>query len=550
MSCLLNPHKPQYGGGIIINPEMNDGLKGWSAYGEAKIQHRQSQANQFIAAYSRYQPYDSISQKLYLQKDMLYTFSAWIQVSGGSNIQIRAVFNTSNGFKHVGATIAESGCWSMLKGGLTVDASGPAHLYFESKNTSVEIWADSVSLQPFTKNQWRAHQDQSIHKIGKRNVRIQAVDSQGNPLSNATISIQQNRLGFPFGCAINKNILTNTAYQNWFTSRFTVTTFEDEMKWYSTETSQGKVDYSVSDAMLQFVKQCNIAVRGHNVFWDDPKYQPSWINSLSRRQLALAAANRLFSIVPRYRGQLISWDVMNENLHFSYFERRIARNASKIFYKWAQQADGKTTLFMNDFNTIEDPNDYVSSPARYLQKLREIQSSAGNENGIQMGIGIEGHFSTSNLPYIRASLDILAAARLPIWITEVDVQSSPNQAMYLEQVLRETRSHPGVNGIVMWAAWRPEGCYSMCLTDNNFNNLKTGDVVDKLLHEWGWKGFIAGTTDANGFFETSLFHGDYHVKIKHPDMKNSSLDHILINVFPTTTGAKQTVPQQLQVLAT
>lgn len=116
------------------------------------------------------------------------------------------------------------------------------------------------------------------------------------------------------------------------------------------------------------------------------------------------------------------------------------------------------------------------------------------------------------------------------------------QALYLEQILRETRSHPGVNGIVMWAAWRAEGCYRMCLTDNNFNNLKTGDVVDKLLHEWGWEGFIAGTTDANGFFETSLFHGDYHVKIKHPDVKNSSLDQILIiNVSPTITGSQQTV---------
>lgn len=258
-------------------------------------------------------------------------------------------------------------------------------------------------------------------------MRIQAVDSQGNPLSNATISIQQKRSGFPFGCAINNNILTNTAYQNWFASRFTVTTFENEMKWYSTETRQGKEDYSVSDAMLRFAKQRNIAVRGHNVFWDDPEHQPSWINSLPRRQVALAAAKRLFSIVPRYRGQLISWDVVNENLHFSYFESRIVRNASGIFYRWAHKADGETTLFMNDYNTIEDPDDNAASPAKYLQKLREIQNFYGNENGIQMGIGIEGHFYTPNLPYMRASIDILAAARLPIWITELDVQSSPNQ---------------------------------------------------------------------------------------------------------------------------
>lgn len=56
---------------------------------------------------------------------------AWIQVSSGSNVTVTAVFKTSTGFKHAGSTIAESNCWSMLKGGLTVDESGPAQLYFE-----------------------------------------------------------------------------------------------------------------------------------------------------------------------------------------------------------------------------------------------------------------------------------------------------------------------------------------------------------------------------------------------------------------------------------
>ncbi|KAH7833648.1 hypothetical protein Vadar_008429 [Vaccinium darrowii] len=52
----------------------------------------------------------------------------------------------------------------MLKDGLTVNASDPANLYFESKNTSVEIWADSISLQPFSEKEWKSHQQQSIEK--------------------------------------------------------------------------------------------------------------------------------------------------------------------------------------------------------------------------------------------------------------------------------------------------------------------------------------------------------------------------------------------------
>ncbi|KAK9286308.1 hypothetical protein L1049_014698 [Liquidambar formosana] len=142
-----------------------------------------------------------------------------------------------------------------------------------------------------------------------------------------------------------------------------------------------------------------------------------------------------------------------------------------------------------------------------------------------MAIGLEGHFGTPDLAYMRASIDTLASTKLPIWLTELDVQSSPNQAAYLEQILREAHAHPAVNGIVIWAAWRPEGCYRMCLTDNNFKNLPTGDVVDKLIQEWGGRGgLVVGTTDADGFFETSLFHGDYEVSsISHPAATNSSL---------------------------
>lgn len=63
----------------------------------------------------------------------------------------------------------------------------------------------------------------------------------------------------------------------------------------------------------------------------------------------------------------------------------------------------------------------------------------------------------------------------------------------------------------------------MCLTDNNFKNLPTGDVVDKLLKEWGLQGIAEGTADANGFYEASLLHGEYQVQISHPKLKNSSL---------------------------
>ncbi|XVE49335.1 hypothetical protein DITRI_Ditri01bG0074600 [Diplodiscus trichospermus] len=426
----------------------------------------------------------------------------------------------------------------MLKGGFSSDASGVAELYFESENTSVEIWVDSISLQPFTQEEWTSHQDQSIKKIRKANVRIQAVDKQGNPLPNAKISIEQKKPGLPVGCAINKNILTNTAYQNWFTSRFRVTTFENEMKWYSTEVSPGHEDFSSVDALLRFAKQHNIAVRGHNVLRDDPKFQPRWLYSLSPTGLSRAVAKRINSMMSRYKGQLIAWDVVNENLHFSLFESKLGKHASANFYKLAHTTDATVPLFLNEYNTIEDSRDGASTPAKYLLKLREIKAFPANRN-VRMAIGLESHFSTPNLPYMRASIDTLAASGLPIWLTELDVQSSTNQPKYLDMIMKESFSHPKVDGIVIWAAWKPQGCYRMCLTDNNFKNLPAGNVVDNMLHQWG-STTLVGSTGSDGLFEASLFHGEYEVNITYL----SPLAHSFMVV---STNASQLSPVIFQV---
>lgn len=239
----------------------------------------------------------------------------------------------------------------------------------------------------------------------KSNMRIQTVDSQGQPLANATFSIKQVNGRFPFGCAMNKNILNNPPYQNWFSSRFKYTVFENEMKWYSNEPSLRKEDYFTEDAILHFAKQRNIAVRSHNVVWEDPNYIPSWIRQLKPTQLWEATNRIINDVVRRYAGQLIHWDVVNENVHFSFYEQKLGPTASGVFYKQTNGIDGGVILFMNDFNTIEEPGDKVSSPTKYIQKIIEIRQQY---NG-PLGIGLEGHFRTPNLAYIRSAIDALAS---------------------------------------------------------------------------------------------------------------------------------------------
>ncbi|KAF2294410.1 hypothetical protein GH714_010754 [Hevea brasiliensis] len=475
--CLIEPQRAQYGGGIVANPEFTYSLEGWTAYGEGAIREGISKdGNKYIIAHSRTESLDSASQTVQFEEGNLYIFSAWVQVNRGRESVAVALRTAAGELIRAGNVIASDGCWSLLKGGIFANFSGPAEILFESKNTTVEIWIDNVSLQPFTMEQWRSHQDESIHKERKRKVRFQVTYANKTAVEGAIISIKQTQSSFPFGCGMNHYIVENVDYQNWFASRF----------------------------------------RGHNIFWDDPKYQPDWVKNLSPNDLREAAAKRINSVVSRYKGQLIAWDVMNENLHFSFYEDKLGEDASAEYFSTAHQLDPGTRLFMNEYNTIEDSTDEAANPFNYKKRLEEILSYPGNQ-GILAGIGVQGHFSSDqpNLAYMRASLDMLATTGLPIWLTEVDVGRGPNQAEYLEQVLREGYSHPGVEGIIMFVGPAIAGFNVTTLADKDFKNTPSGDVVDKLIDEWKPKP-IEIKADSEGSIEVSLFHGDYNITIKDP----------------------------------
>ncbi|XLR02052.1 hypothetical protein S83_068250 [Arachis hypogaea] len=245
--------------------------------------------------------------------------------------------------------------------------------------------------------------------------------------------------------------------------------------------------------------------------------QPKWVKSLSSDELREAVETRINSVVSRHEGELIAWDVVNENLHFSFFEDNLGKNASAEYFSKTYQLDPKPLLFTNEYNTIEYSGDRAPSPANYIAKMTKIRSFPGNE-GISAAIGLQGHFTAGqpNLTYMRASLDAFDTTSLPIWLTEVSVDSDPNQAEHLEEILREEYSHPSVEGIIMFVGPAiAAGFKDMALTDENFQNTPAGDVVDKLISEWQTEPQKA-IADSTGFIHFSLHHGDYDVTVTHP----------------------------------
>lgn len=347
----------------------------------------------------------------------------------------------------------------------------------------------------------------------KRVVTIHVADVEGNRLPKASVQLQQISKDFPFGSAISKTILGNSAYQKWFVDRFNAAVFENELKWYVTEVEPGKLNYTYADRLLEFVRSNQIVARGHNIFWEDPVYTPAWVRELDATELVSAVISRIENLLNRYKGEFVHWDVNNEMLHFDFYEHRLGPNTSFRLFQIAQRSDPLATLFMNDFNVIETCNDDASTVDSYVLRLKELMDGGA----MLQGIGLEGHFTKPNIPLMRAVLDKLGTLGLPIWLTEIDISKTVDrqtQAIYLEHVLREGFSHPSVNGIMLWTAVHDYGCYQMCLTDVDMKNLPAGDVVDRLLKEWETKS-LNGETDEHGLFSFNAFLGEYKVDVRY-----------------------------------
>ncbi|KAJ8763382.1 hypothetical protein K2173_002265 [Erythroxylum novogranatense] len=514
--CLVEPKRAQYRGGIIENPDFDRCLNGWNVFGNASIEEGKSKnGNKFLISKHRTRPLDGVSKNVQFEQGQIYSFSAWIQISEGIE-NVSVVFRIDGkDLIRAGKVIAKSGCWSLLKGGVTANSSSPVDILFETKNIRTEIWIDSVSLQAFTREQWKHHQEIMIKKERKSNVRFEVTCDNGTAVEGAFVSTKQIKGDFPFGCAMNHHILDNTDYQKWFASRFKYTAFTNEMKWYFDEAIQGQENYTIPDSMLNFCKQNDILVRGHNVFWADMKYQQKWVLDLSPDDLQKATTKRIDSVVSRYKGQLIAWDVVNENVHFRFYEDKLGPNASNEFYLRAYQLDPSITMFLNDYNTLEYCGDENVSPVTYMQKLENMLSYPGIQ-GISAGIGLEGHFGlgNANLAYMRSVMDIFGSTGLPLWFTEVSVANDPDQAQYLEEVLREGYSHPAVKGIIMFMGPAQAGFKETPLTDMSFSNTPAGDVVDKLLREWNSQ-TTETKTNAKGLSEILMNLGEHTVTVEH-----------------------------------
>jgi endo-1,4-beta-xylanase len=206
--------------------------------------------------------------------------------------------------------------------------------------------------------------------------------------------------------------------------QFNAITPENIMKAEVIHPDWNRYNFELADKLAEYGKKHNIKVNAHTLIWH------SQLPSFVRRMKNADSVRRFFTdhintIASRYDGKVYSWDVVNEalnedgSLRKSIFLEKLGDDYIVEAFRLAQKAAPNTKLYYNDYN-IEQPKKRAGA----IALIKKVQAA-----GVRIdGVGIQGHWKASNIPFkdIEQSILEFGALGVEVMFTELDLGVLPN----------------------------------------------------------------------------------------------------------------------------
>ncbi len=271
----------------------------------------------------------------------------------------------------------------------------------------------------------------------------QAALAPGTPLKTLAAAAG----GRYFGSDMTGDLLSNPTVTQLQSQQFNMVTPGNEMKWDTTEPSNGVFNFAPGDQIVAYAQANSERVRCHNLVWQSQL--PSWVSALPAAQVQGAMETHITTEATHYKGDCYAWDVVNEPFNSD------GSFVSDPFFNAmgsAHAADPNAKLYINDFG-IEGENAKSNAMFSLAQSLLA--------QGVPLnGIGFESHFILGQIPAdMQANMQRFANLGLDVAVTELDDRitlpaTSVNltqQASEFSTVVKDCLAVTRCVGVTQWA---------------------------------------------------------------------------------------------------
>jgi len=229
---------------------------------------------------------------------------------------------------------------------------------------------------------------------------------------------------FPIGAAVTIAHLKETDFASAFKKSYTQLSAEYEMKMKQIWTSSASYAFDNPDYLVNFGTQNSIRVHGHTLVWYSSF--PDWFKTeaYDSTNFENNVKNYIHTIVGRYKGKIVSWDVANE-IFADNGSLRVDSTVYKTFkdpiafygrcFQYTKDADPNVKLFYNDYSVVIEPG------KRYA--IKQMVKRFKEEGYPIDGLGDQFHYKLStDKTTMRNGLIDMASTGLLIHISELDIR--------------------------------------------------------------------------------------------------------------------------------
>lgn len=161
-----------------------------------------------------------------------------------------------------------------------------------------------------------------------------------------------------YGCATSTFELRDATFASALRREAAILVPEYELKRNAIEHEPGRLDFTAGDELQRFAHASGMAFRGHTLVWH--KANPAWLeDELSSPRHDQRFTGYIAEVMRHYRGQMHSWDVVNEaidpesgradNLRETVWLKRFGPTYISDAFHAARAADPSALLVYNDW---------------------------------------------------------------------------------------------------------------------------------------------------------------------------------------------------------